>query len=68
MDQYERDEVQEDTEISNRARSLARLIDRQCRQPGTWSLVIVVPDPPEAPWSVELLAQETVRRFRVARW
>lgn len=49
------------TDVSKQALSIARMIDRVCRQPGAYVLTIEIPAHRRKPWRVRLTRQETLR-------
>lgn len=54
-------------DVSHQALGLARLVDRVCRQPGRYVIILDVPDPRRQPWQVELLLAEALRRTTLRR-
>jgi hypothetical protein len=48
-------------DISKQAHSIARIIDRVCRHPGTYVLTIEIPAHRRKAWRVRLTRQEVLR-------
>ena len=48
-------------DISKQALSVARVLDRVCRLPGTYVLTIEIPAPRRKPWRVRLSRVELLR-------
>ena len=48
-------------DISKQALSVARVLDRVCRLPGTYVLTIEIPAHRRKPWRVRLTRQEVLR-------
>lgn len=48
-------------DISPQALSVARVLDRVCRLPGTYVLTIEIPAPRRKPWRVRLSRVELLR-------
>lgn len=55
------------SDISRQATGLARLVDRTCRRPGRYLIVLDVPDPRRRPWRVEIARLDPLRRADVGR-
>lgn len=53
--------------VSARALSIGRTIDRLCRLPGTYAITVTVPVNRRAPWLVQYHRLETMRRLKVSR-
>ena len=56
-----------DVGASRRAVSIARVIDRLCRAPGTYQITVVVPAHRRSPWQITYARLEVVRQENVAR-
>ena len=56
-----RNEGQRD--ISSHALSVARVIDRLCRMPGTYVMMLTVPVHRRSPWIVEFYRAELLQRW-----
>jgi hypothetical protein len=52
-----------DVGASRRAVRLARHIDRLCRVPGRYVIVVDVPAHRRAPWAIEIARQEVIGRL-----
>lgn len=48
-------------DISARALSIGRIIDRLCRAPGTYIITLVIPTHRRAPWLIEFHRLEKLR-------
>ena len=55
------------SDTSAQARGLARLVDRACRRPGRYLILLDVPDPRRRPWRVEIGRLDVLRRGEVGR-
>jgi hypothetical protein len=55
------------TDISSRAHTIARLIDRLCRAPGVYSVTLKIPTHSRAPWEVQVNRVEAIRKMDVER-
>jgi len=55
------------SDTSRQATGLARLVDRACRRPGRYLILLDVPDPRRRPWRVEIARLDTLRRGDVGR-
>jgi hypothetical protein len=55
------------TNVSPRAMSIGRTIDRLCRLPGTYAITVTVPSNRREPWLVQLHRLDTMRRFELSR-
>lgn len=55
------------SDTSRQAQGLARLVDRACRLPGRYLIVLDVPDPRRRPWRVEIARLDLLRRGDVGR-
>lgn len=55
------------TNVSARALSIGRTIDRLCRLPGTYAITVTVPEHKRAPWLVQIHRLDTMRRFELNR-
>lgn len=51
----------DDVGASGRAVSIARIIDRLCRAPGTYQVTVVVPVHRRSPWQITYARVEVVR-------
>jgi hypothetical protein len=51
--------------ISTRALTIARIIDRLCRQPGSYTITVTVAQERKAPWVVQFHYQELLRTVEV---
>ena len=49
------------SDISKQALSVARVLDRVCRMPGTYVLIVEIPTHRRKPWHVRLTRQEVLR-------
>lgn len=58
-------EPQPDT--SPQATALARLVDRLCRRPGQYLILLDVPDPPGRPWRIEIRQTDALRRGEIGK-
>jgi len=56
-----------DVGASGRAVSIARVLDRLCRAPGTYQITVVVPAHRRGPWQISYAKLEVVRQEQVAR-
>jgi hypothetical protein len=56
-----------DVGASGRAVSIARVLDRLCRAPGTYQITVVVPVHRRSPWQISYARVEVVRQENVAR-
>lgn len=54
-------------DVSHQALGLARLVDRVCRQPGRYVIILDVPDPRHQAWHVEVLLADALRRITLRR-
>ena len=55
------------TNVSSRALSIGRTIDRLCRLPGTYAITVTVPLNRRAPWLVQFHRLDTMRRLKINR-
>jgi hypothetical protein len=55
------------TNVSPRALSIGRTIDRLCRLPGTYAITVTVPSNRRAPWLVQFHRLDTMRRLELNR-
>ena len=55
------------TNVSHRALSIGRAIDRLCRMPGSYAITVTVPSNRRAPWLVQFHRLEPMRRMHVNR-
>jgi hypothetical protein len=53
------------TNVSPRALSIGRTIDRLCRLPGTYAITVTVPSNRHAPWLVQIHRLEAIRRLEI---
>ncbi len=53
--------------VSPRALSIGRTIDRLCRQPGTYAITVTVPANRKAPWLVQFHRLDTMRTYKLNR-
>ncbi len=53
------------TNVSPRALSIGRTIDRLCRLPGTYTVTVTVPSSRRAPWLVQIHRLEAIRRLEI---
>ena len=49
-------------DVSANALSVARLLDRLCRAPGQYAVVVTVPAHRRAPWQVDFYRLDALRR------
>ena len=54
-------------DVSSRALSVARVIDRLCRLPGTYVMMLTVPSHRRSPWIVEFYRAELLQRWEESR-
>ena len=54
-------------DVSHQALGLARLVDRFCRQPGRYVIILDVPDPRRQVWQIELLLVDALQRTTLRR-
>lgn len=54
-------------DVSSRALSVARVIDRLCRLPGRYVMVLTVPHHRRSPWIVEFYRAEVLQRWEESR-
>jgi hypothetical protein len=54
-------------DVSARALCVARVIDRLCRMPGTYVMMLTVPAHRRAPWIVEFYRAEGLQRWEAGR-
>lgn len=54
-------------DISHRAHTVARLIDRFCRVPGVYTITLVIPSHSRAPWEVRVDRVERIRSMDIDR-
>ena len=54
-------------DTSRQARGVARLLDRTCRRPGRYLIILDVPDPRRRAWRVEVARLDTLRRGEIGR-
>ena len=50
-------------DVSSHALSVARVIDRLCRLPGTYVMMLTVPAHRRSPWIVEFYRAEMLQRW-----
>ena len=55
------------SDTSPQATGLARLVDRVCRLPGRYLIILDVPDHRRRPWHVEIARLDTLRRTDLRR-
>ncbi len=55
------------TDVSTRALSIGRTIDRLCRLPGTYAITVTVPANRRSPWLVQFHRLETIRQLKIKR-
>jgi hypothetical protein len=56
-----------DAGASSRSLTIARIIDRLCRAPGSYAVVLTVPAHRRAPWLVEFYRLEAMRELTIGR-
>jgi hypothetical protein len=54
-------------DVSHRAHTIARLIDRLCRVPGVYTIRLVIPSHSRAPWEVQMDRVERIRMMDIER-
>jgi hypothetical protein len=55
------------TDVSVRALAIGRTIDRLCRAPGTYALMVVVPSHRRSNWQVKLYRVEALQTLEIGR-
>ena len=55
----------EPTDVSTRALTIGRILDRLCRTPGNYAVMIVVPAHRRSKWEIIFYKVEVVRRIEL---
>ena len=55
------------SDVSPEALRIARAIDRICRAPGRYTITLIIPPHPRAPWSAEITRVEPLQQLELEK-